>query len=237
MLTQKKTKAIMLWDTPVKKVMFRDKQIRPEAKKEFYYDFVSAWSPSQLKLDEWIYKRRANSVIPGQAWPEEWWEITADWLHNTVSGTNDTKYWWVSCLHWIDLSSINKITTVWNYVINSWSRVGSSSNEMMNDVLFSNTFGCSGTINAQTNSGYNGYAIYVWDSSNTNRTTLSSWAYTLTVVYDLVNKTATVNVTGYPDRTLSITDSQINSIRNCGYISVYFDNVWCYCKDIRMTVE
>ena len=235
MLTQKKTKAIMLWDTPVKKVMFRDKQIRPEAKKEFYYDFVSAWSPSQLKLDGWVYSRNnSSSLIVGEE--AEWgWEITVNWLHNTLS--SGYKFWWTSCLHWIDLSSINKITTVWNYVINSWSRVGSGSNEMTNDVLFSNTFDCGGTINAQTNSGYNGYAIYVWDSSNTNRTKLSSWAYTLTVVYDLVNKTATVNVTGYPDRTLSITDSQINSIRNCGYISVEFDNRWCYCKDIKMTVE
>lgn len=209
----------------IKSVYVWQNLVRPK-KRTFTYGFLSAGSVAQMQTDWWDFYRNSGTAT--------WWrEFTTNGLHNTYTWSTNKKGA-VQKIHGLDFSTAKKIQISVDHYLVSWSWNGAS-NFWITD---NNGFSIYGNIYSENNSGYNWYGTGVtWSAEKWNRVSLSTGNYIGTLIIDLVNKTVTMKISNRTDVVDSLSDSQIESIRNCTQARVFFDNVWNYYKDITVTWE
>lgn len=215
--------------TPIKAVYYWSKKMRP-ASTTITYNFISAWSVSKMQSDWWVFGRNSWTAT-------SWREFTSNWLHNTDTGST-SKFVRVTLPHNANLSNASKITITSNVYLNRWSRNWASEFWVTNMTGFNDTaFIASWWANSTMESWYNWYWVNVAGTWNWNRTSLNTGNYEVTLILDLVNKIWKTQITWYSEITLFLSDDNIASIKASPYLLVHFDNVWCYYKDITMTIE
>ena len=70
-----------------------------------------------------------------------------------------------------------------------------------------------------------------------NYSWMSAWTYTQTAIFDFVNKTATLSCTWKSDHTETMTDTQINNIKNnINNIEFYIDRNSSYIQTVNIIV-
>lgn len=214
----------------VKKVRKGTTLVRPvQQQQEFYYHLVNDWgSVAQLEADWWTFYRESWSAT-------SWREFGANGMRNTNSWSG-TRVAWIVLSNPLNISSATKITLECNTYIVSGSWNGASNAALVSSNE-RNPARAWWRFNSSNNSGANGYSLYMWSSGVDNLTSLSTWNYTVTAVFDLSNKTALMTVTWMSNLTWTLSDSDVTNIRTAPYIQILFDNTWVYYKDIKLTVE
>lgn len=214
---------------PIKAVYYGSIKIRP-ALTSITYNFISAWSVSKMQSDWWVFGRNSWTAT-------SWREFSSNWLRNTYSGSSD-KFAEITLPHWANLSNASKITITSNIYLYKWSWNWASSFWITNSEGYNDTAPYAWWVANSTEEGwYNWYWVHVPSTESYNRTALPTGNYTATVILDILNKTGKIQITWYSDIDISLSSSDITTIKTSPYIKVRFDNVWCYYKDITMTVE
>lgn len=125
-------------------------------------------------------------------------------------------------------ATANKITIRWYGRIIRWNSAGSGGVNVSSQVdkgWFYAWWWTSGTTAIAPN-----YWIRTSSNSVTQRTTIDTWMYEYFVEFDLVDKIGTMTFPGFPEKSISLSDADINWIKSCKYLQLDFDkggnNVW-----------
>jgi hypothetical protein len=210
----------------IQKIYVGTNQVRPIPPREYFYDFIEAWSVAQMQADWWQFTRQSGTAT-------SWWQFTSNWLHNTNTWSsnkfgNIIALWVISNCIWAKKITIQ----VEHYLVSGSWNWGSS--YRFGDWT---TYSSWGAINSMNNSGYNGYNWRTPSNTIWNRVSLWTWNYTGTTVLDLVNKTQVTSLTWNSDINLTLSDSDIANTQTFNAVGLGFDNVWNYYKSIYVKVE
>ena len=171
MLTQKKTKAIMLWDTPVKRVMFRDKQIWPEL---WPAPTNLVWVAGTLKAtltwtsatgESWVTWTEERLVR--KEWSAPQWSM--DWTTVATIPTKDTY-----ATNWYEDTGLDNTKTYYYKVFaiyDNWTEKGSSDVNVTPDAPdFAKWFIIESRARVTTSSWWRALnnEIYDWSVVNSN---------------------------------------------------------------------
>ena len=194
----------------------------------YSYDFTDKTSVTELQNDWWIILR--NSWTPTDQ------RQFNNWLHNLATDSSSvSKYG--SIVREIDISDANKIIINENVTLTSWSR---------------NWWISLGIIRNADTTGLNRYCIIALWETNTNYNSYYpvknnveyrmwdnniSWRLDVSVVLDLENKVMTCMVSWYQDRTTTLTDEDVEIIKENKYLMCWFDNVSATMHSMSYSIE
>lgn len=217
-----------MWNK-IQKIYIGSNQVRPPVPTymEYSYNLVTAWSVAQMQSDWWTFERQSGVT------PTSWWQFTTNWLHNTNTWSSN-KFGGVKNLWVINCTNAKKITIQVEHYLVSGSWNGASTYR----IYLTGVSGSAGwSINSMNNSWYNGYAWANPSTTTWNRVNLSTGNYTWTTIIDLENKTEVISLTWKTDINLTLSDSDVEKIRNYTDFQIYYDNVGNYYKSIYIKVE
>jgi len=191
---------------------------------EYSYDFRNK-TLAQIQADGWTYWWSNTPTINSN------WISIPIWWNNSWSKLYRSPSWLTS-----KLSTAKKITL--EMISNIWA----VSSPINNDCVLYLAWPSSYTSNwtwfgwGNTDSWFQRFTRVLWTDLYRWTYSTPSWEYTQTVTIDLINKTMRNIVSNVLDKTNTITDAQISTIRTLKYL-----RLWAgynrYVKTVSITIE
>lgn len=203
----------------VNKIRLGTNQIRP-ATYSYSYDFRNK-TTTQVTNDGWSTFNDVRS-----------WSVDSNWVHIVWYPWNLKKTIGNSYFQNAKKITIESHFNIQTYATNIYITATSGSSSVI-----SNSWS-----NIDTRQSFR-KIIFNWGPVNQTNASIPYWEYDSKVVFDLVNKTATLSLSWYADTTASLTDADITDVKNnVTDLLIWFyndsnSNTASYVRNILLTIE
>ena len=188
------------------------------------------------KKKKWKYSYTFKGKTSTQIWN--------DW--NLLTWTIQTNSDWVcwssntDCRIKVDIPSLataKKITISWTYVVNSRRPANNACSFWIWSWSWWGTTSVSWSLQWTTYT-WIWAQFYDWTTYNWNVVGYASqWTYNPITIIDLVNKTITMELSWFNNSVVTLTDSQINTIKQMTYLFVYISVNNSAMSDVSIKIE